>query len=115
MQRPPQEKTTLAKPQLFSGTFSWGRTRLKLGRDTYRFFGELAFEFHPSLYGAVGFPFQPHAQSSSDVVHFSFKAVAKTAQGSKPNILSFHLGMAPMQQATPYPGGKMCKGTLRWR
>jgi hypothetical protein len=102
----PKKKTTLAEPQLFSGTFSLGADAVEASAviqiDSS---GELVFDFSPIPYTRQSdFISAAWHNESSDVVHFSLKATAENgARFETDHLLFSSLGMPTDATGTRLP------------
>jgi hypothetical protein len=115
----PEKKATLAEPKLFSGTFSLGTHAVDASAVIHiDSSGELVFEFSPIAYTAQSdFISAAWHNESNDIVHFSFKAVAKDGARFETEHLFFSsLGMNTTEDAGTLltPEARCAKGILRY-
>jgi hypothetical protein len=114
----PENKTTLAEPKLFSGTFSLGADAVEASAVIHiNSSGELVFDFSPIPYTAQSqFISAAWHNESSDIVHFSFKAVAEDGARFETEHLFFSsLGMSSDATGTRLtPEARCQKGIFRY-
>ncbi|WP_027533730.1 hypothetical protein [Bradyrhizobium sp. WSM3983] len=115
----PTKKAALAEPKLFSGIFSLGTDAVEASAIIHiDSSGELVFKFSSIPYKAQSdFISAAWHDPSSDVVHFSFKAVAEDGARFETDHLFFSgLGMTSPEDAGTLltPEARCAKGTLRY-
>ena len=114
----PKNKTTLTEPKLFSGTFSLGTDTVEASAVIHiDSSGELVFKFSPIHYTAQSqFISVAWHNESSDIEHFSFKAVAEGGARFETDHLFFSsLGMPADGAGTRLiPEARCQKAVLRF-